>query len=169
MTNGERLNEITIVTPCPMDWDQMSGDDSKRYCSSCGKHVHDVAKLTSAQAVSLIDQLPGDVCGRITHLADGTLVTADSRFAAEQNPPSTPWQFNIRSLMGIIAGFAATLGLGRLLGDYMEPAPLPPRTPIRTTIAGKLAFRPLRPAATQPTNNQSVSQPGCPASIHSGG
>lgn len=153
MDSTQRLNEITILTPCPMDWDQMSGDDRARYCPACGKHIHDVANMTSAQAVSLLDQLDGDVCGRLTRRADGTLVTADTTFSAEPERASTPWQFNIRSLMGIIASVAATLGIGRLLADNAAPAPPAPRTPLLTTIVGKMAPRPLRPAP--PPSNQS--------------
>jgi hypothetical protein len=153
------LNEITILTPCSMDWDRMAGDDHARYCPACGKHVHDFAKMTSAQASSLLDKVEGDVCGRLTRLNDGKLLTADCTPAAEPEPVYTPWQFNIRSLMGIIAGFAATLGLGRLLADYMEGSPPPPRAALLTTTVGKVAPRP--PVRTS-SQNPSPGQPACP-------
>jgi len=161
MDDTRRLDEITILTPCPMDWDRMSGDDHVRYCTMCGKHVHDFAKMTRAQASSLLDELEGDVCGRLSRLADGSLVTADCTFVPE--PAKIPWQFNIRSLMGIIAGFAATLGIGRLLAEDTSTTPPPPRAPLLTTIVGKMAPRPPAPSATQSTNNPSGAQPGCPA------
>jgi hypothetical protein len=128
-----------------MDWNTMSGDERVRYCTACGKHVHDFAKMTSAEAISLLHDHDWDVCGRLSRRADGTLVTADRGVAADS---TRGWQFNIRSLMGLIAGFAATLGVSRLLADYVSGGNTgtpPPRTPISTQIVGKM----VRPADCQ--------------------
>jgi len=161
MDASRLLGEITISTPCPMDWSRMSGDDRVRYCTACGKHVHDFANMTSAEASSLLRDSDWDVCGRLSRLADGTLVTADCSVATES--AKIPWQFNIRSLMGLIASFAATLGIARLLGEETTPAPLPPRAPLRTPIVGKVAYRPPSPATAPSNPNSSGAQAGCPA------
>jgi hypothetical protein len=160
MTNCERLNEFTILTPCPMDWGRMSGDDQARYCPACGKHVHDFARMTAGQATSLLDKLDGDLCGRLTRRADGKVVTADCNPAADLDPVKTPWQFNIRSLMGIVAGFAATLGVGRLLADYIKEAPSRLPAPRVTRTVGRLVRQP--PILT-PGQSPSPGQPACPA------
>ncbi len=153
MDSRERLDEITILSPCPMDWDQMSGDDRARYCTACGKYVHNFARMTSAEAISMLDQLEPDVCGRLTRRADGRLVTADCIFAAEPEPAKTPWQFHIRSLMGIIAGFAAALGIGRLFGEDTSPTPLAQPPPLQRQLLGAIRIRP--PVPTPPPSDQS--------------
>ena len=47
MVDDELLNQINIPTPCPMDWDGMSGNDRMRFCDFCGKHVYNFAAMTS--------------------------------------------------------------------------------------------------------------------------
>ena len=50
MNESRILDDVMVSTPCPMDWDRMRGDDRVRYCTACGKHVHDFAKMTAAEA-----------------------------------------------------------------------------------------------------------------------
>ena len=42
MDADDLLGQFTIPTPCPMDWDRMPGDDRRRYCAACGKHVYNL-------------------------------------------------------------------------------------------------------------------------------
>jgi hypothetical protein len=46
MDANEIFSQFTIPTPCPMDWDRMPGDDRKRFCGACGKHVFNVSRMT---------------------------------------------------------------------------------------------------------------------------
>jgi hypothetical protein len=161
MDSSQVLSQITISTPCPMDWSQMSGDDRMRYCTACGKHVHDFAKMTSAESDLLLRDNDWDVCGRLSRFADGTLVTADCGVATEST--KIPWQFNIRSLMGVIAGFATTLGIARLVAEDTSNAPPPPRAPLLTQVVGKMVYRPASPPTAPSNNNPSGAQAGCPA------
>jgi hypothetical protein len=162
MNDNDVLSEIKVSTPCPMGWNQMSGDDCKRYCTVCGKHVHDFAKLTSAEAAALFHDANGDLCGRLSRRADGTIVTGDRAVAVEPLP--TPWQFNIRSLMGVVAGFAAMLGIARLFaGDAPKsPSLLTPKVPLMTPVLGKVAYRPLITSPAPSSGQSSQSQAGCP-------
>src|SRR5262249_58320560 len=82
MDDSQVLSQVTISTPCPMDWNRMSGGDRVRYCTACGKPVHDFARMTSAEASSLLRDHDGELCGRLSRLGDGTLVTADCGVAA---------------------------------------------------------------------------------------
>jgi hypothetical protein len=34
-----------ISTPCPKQWDQMSGDAKRRFCEHCQLHVHNVSTM----------------------------------------------------------------------------------------------------------------------------
>lgn len=167
MDSSHALSEITVSTPCPMDWNQMCGDNRTRYCTACGKDVHDFAQMTSAQANALLRDNDGDVCGRLSRFADGTIMTAD--FGAPTEPAKIPWQFNIRSLMGVIAGLAATLGIARLVADETSNATPPPnaplltRAPFLTHTVGKVAYRPS-PTPAAPSNGVSAGPLAqCPA------
>ena len=161
MDSNHILSEITISTPCPMDWNQMSGDDRMRYCTACGKRVHDVAKMTSAEVDVLFRDNDGDVCGRLSRFADGTLMTAEC--GAPTESAKIPWQFTIRSLMGVIAGLATTLGIARLVADETSSAPPPPRAPLLTRTVGKMVYRPTSAPAPPSNGASSGTQAQCPA------
>ena len=74
------LTQFTIPTPCPMDWDRMSGDDRARFCERCGKHVHNLAALSPDERASLTSKVLSDgeeLCGRLYQRPDGTLVASE--------------------------------------------------------------------------------------------
>lgn len=71
------LKNLRIASPCPMNWDQMTGDDRARFCSLCNLHVYNIAELTRKQAVALISETEGRICGRIYRRSDGTVITKD--------------------------------------------------------------------------------------------
>ncbi len=68
--------KLTVRTPCRENWNAMSGDDKRRFCGSCSKHVHHLSELTEAEATALVKQ-PG-ICGRFRQDASGRVVFADS-------------------------------------------------------------------------------------------
>ncbi|HEX5703655.1 MAG TPA: carboxypeptidase-like regulatory domain-containing protein [Pyrinomonadaceae bacterium] len=71
------LKNLRIASPCPMNWDQMTGDNRARFCSLCNLHVYNIAELTRKQAVALITETEGRICGRIYRRSDGTVITKD--------------------------------------------------------------------------------------------
>ena len=152
------LNQYTIPDPCPMDWDDMDGDDRSRYCTACGKHVHDLTTVTTEEAAGTIRQQGAELCGRIYAQPDGTLTSSASEIVAPSHP--TPLQFTIRSIMAVIAGVAAMLGFARLFADNAT-RPAPP-APLNTLIMGKMVPSSLieRKPALPPSN----ANPGTPKS-----
>ena len=58
----------------------MTGDDRARFCSLCNLHVYNIAELTRKQAVALISETEGRICGRIYRRSDGTVITKDCPF-----------------------------------------------------------------------------------------
>lgn len=60
-----------------MNWEQMTGDDRARFCSLCNLQVYNIAELTRKQAVALITETEGRLCGRIYRRRDGTVITKD--------------------------------------------------------------------------------------------
>ncbi len=112
MDDNELLRQITIPAPCPMDWNLMRGDKRVRHCAACGLRVHNLAAMTSAEAAALVRSQGGELCGRVTRNEDGAIITADTR--PEPRVKREFWQFNIRSLMLVIAGLAAYFGFMRM-------------------------------------------------------
>ena len=152
MKADELLRQLTIPTPCPMDWDRMPGDDRRRYCDACGKHVYNLSAMRPEERDSLAAKaLSGDdeLCGRLDHRPDGKLFTSDE-------PPARPVvataaQYTIRSLMMVIAACATIMGITKLLlVSPEEPKPNPPTTRFPMQLMGKMV--PSR-SVTTPVNS----------------
>ncbi|HEY1552927.1 MAG TPA: hypothetical protein VGG28_34090 [Kofleriaceae bacterium] len=71
-----KLEDSHIASPCTKAWDELRGDGRVRACDDCAKDVHDLSKLTRAQADELLAAKP-DACVRYIQRGDGTLVLAD--------------------------------------------------------------------------------------------
>lgn len=75
--------ELSTPEPCSQDWETMSGDARRRYCTSCAETVVDLAYLTRREVeVLAMRAAAGEkVCCRITRRSDGELVTKDEAVA----------------------------------------------------------------------------------------
>lgn len=71
------LDEVRIATPCDASWEAMAGDERKRFCVSCNKHVHNIAGYTREEASRLLSRHgeQGRLCLRLTRGEDGSVVT----------------------------------------------------------------------------------------------
>lgn len=76
-TDLEILDSIRIAAPCPAAWTQMAGDERARFCGQCQKHVYNLSAMSAADAVALIREKEGQLCGRLFRRADGTVITSD--------------------------------------------------------------------------------------------
>ena len=159
MNDNELLHQVRIPEPCTMSWAAMQGNNRIRHCDACGKNVHDFTRMTTSEAADMLRSHAGDICGAAYERPDGTLVIGDCPPAPAMAP--APFQFSIRSLMAVIAGVAATLGVARLFAVSEEPPtaqPPQPRPALNTLILGKMAMPPQR-AASPAINGPSCSQP----------
>jgi hypothetical protein len=119
MDAGELLSQMTIPNPCSMDWDRMAGDERVRHCASCGKNVHDLTAMSADATAALLRTKNDGLCVRACEGMDGTLSISAGPPAPAQNRTRRR-QFQIRTLMAVIAGVAAGLGLGRLFSTPEE-------------------------------------------------
>lgn len=72
------LDSVRVASPCQAKWDEMIGDERKRFCLSCDKHVYNISALPREEAEQfLADQAGGEVCIRYYQRADGTIMTSD--------------------------------------------------------------------------------------------
>jgi hypothetical protein len=77
MKNNDFLQQMRIASPCPVGWEQMSGDERVRHCRLCDLHVYNISEMTRKEAQVLIEQSDGRICARLFRRADGTVITRD--------------------------------------------------------------------------------------------
>jgi hypothetical protein len=71
------LDSIRIASPCQANWNEMFGNDRKRFCAECKLNVYNLSEMTKAQAESFVQNAEGRVCVRLYRRADGTVLTQD--------------------------------------------------------------------------------------------
>jgi hypothetical protein len=72
-----RLDHIRIASPCPVSWEQMTGDECVRRCDLCELNVYDISRMSRLEAESLIAKSEGRICARLFRRSDGTVITRD--------------------------------------------------------------------------------------------
>lgn len=73
MSRFDRLSRLDVKEPCSADWNAMTGDDSRRFCSGCRKHVHNLSEMSADEAEALLNS--GSVCVRFRRDDRGRLIT----------------------------------------------------------------------------------------------
>jgi len=71
------LDNIRIASPCSANWDEMFGDDRKRFCGDCKLNVYNLSDMTRRDAENLLIASEGRLCVRYYRRADGTVLTKD--------------------------------------------------------------------------------------------
>src|SRR5688572_28577693 len=71
------LNNLKIASPCPADWQEMYGDNRKRFCGDCKLNVYNLSGMTRDEAEALIMNAEGRLCVRFYKRADGSVITQD--------------------------------------------------------------------------------------------
>lgn len=76
--NDNQLDGLSIASPCSADWNQMQGDERRRFCAQCKLHVHDLSAMSRDEANALLQAgKQGRVCVRFFRRADGRVLTRD--------------------------------------------------------------------------------------------
>jgi len=137
------LNNIHIASPCPANWDEMYGDDRKRFCSECKLNVYNLSGMTRAEAASLVTNHEGRLCVSFFRRADGTILTADCPVGwAKIKQRTRLYATAVASLvMALFTGvlFVSLFSKSKpTIGDLRFPFPMP--TPER--IAGGISPMP---------------------------
>lgn len=71
------LNRVHIASPCAADWNEMYGDQRKRFCGDCNLNVYNLSGMTRSEAEALIMNAEGRLCVRFYRRADGSVITND--------------------------------------------------------------------------------------------
>lgn len=148
------LNNINIASPCSSDWNEMYGDNRKRFCGECKLNVYNLSGMTQDEAEALITNAEGRLCVRLYKREDGSVITQDCPVGwAKVKQRTRVYATAVASLLitlfsGILlVGMFSKKGanIGRLLIPFSTPTPMP--------LMG--AVRPEPPKNT----NSNTSQP----------
>ena len=72
------LNDIQIAAPCDAKWEDMRGDERKRFCNDCSLHVFDFSQMTELEIRELLrDAGQERVCAQLHRRHDGTIIMQD--------------------------------------------------------------------------------------------
>lgn len=74
---NDPLRNVKVASPCPANWDEMIGDDRKRFCGDCKLNVYNLSGMTRVDAEQLLRSSEGRLCVRFYRRADGTILTQD--------------------------------------------------------------------------------------------
>ncbi|MBK7933336.1 MAG: hypothetical protein KA956_02335 [Pyrinomonadaceae bacterium] len=126
------LNNVRIASPCSADWDEMYGDNRKRFCGDCKLNVYNLSGMTKEDAEALVTNAEGRLCVRYFQRSDGTVLTADCPVGwAKMKQRTKAYATAVASLL--IALFSGVLfvslfskgrpAIGKLLIPFTEPTP----------------------------------------------
>ena len=77
MKASANIDQVRIATPCPISWEQMTGDNRVRFCDHCQLNVYNLSALSRVEAEKLIASTEGRLCARLFRRVDGTVLTED--------------------------------------------------------------------------------------------
>lgn len=66
---------LKIVRPCSQDWNGMEGDERKRFCAQCGKHVFNLSAMTEHEGKAFAEETQGRECVAYVQSSDGAIAT----------------------------------------------------------------------------------------------
>lgn len=69
------LNNIKISSPCSANWNEMYGDERKRFCNKCNLNVYNLSEMTQTEAENLLFEVEGRMCVKLYKRKDGTVIT----------------------------------------------------------------------------------------------
>jgi len=75
-TKPVMLDNLRVASPCQASWESMEGNEQRRFCPECNKHVYNISAMTRPQAENLLSS-GQQICGRFYRRADGTILTED--------------------------------------------------------------------------------------------
>jgi hypothetical protein len=158
------LENIKIASPCSADWNEMQGNERKRFCGECKLNVYNLSGMTRYDAENLLRVSEGKLCVRYFQRNDGTVLTADCPvgWAKVKQRVSVAAAAAFSMLLALLGALAAVPLLGKniesvrrvvipfapsverpvVMGNIAVPTPTPTtdsnRNRLRQTI-GKLA------------------------------
>ena len=77
--SNQHLEAPEIKTPCSENWENMAGDDKRRFCDNCQKDVHNLSAMPQKQAQKLLETAKTELCVRYSLDDSGQVLSLPSR------------------------------------------------------------------------------------------
>ncbi len=143
------LNNIKIASPCSANWDEMFGNERKRFCGDCKLNVYNLSGMTKYDAENLLAVSEGRLCVRYFQRNDGTILTADCPvgWAKVKQRLSVFATAAFSLIITVVAGLMA-VSLLRKHSDVVRRLPIPFATPTPEPLMGAVALPSPTPTPT---------------------
>src|SRR6186713_726405 len=114
------LDNIRIASPCSANWEEMFGDERKRFCGECKLNVYNLSDMTRRDAENLLIASEGRLCVRYYRRADGTVLTRDCPvgWQAVKRRASRIATAVSASVLGFVSGMFAIRGSEALVSIH---------------------------------------------------
>jgi hypothetical protein len=151
------LKDVKIASPCSANWDEMYGDERKRFCGECKLNVYNLSGMTHYDAENLLRNVEGRMCVRFYRRSDGTILTQDCPVG---------WA-KVKQRFSVFATAAASLIFTLLGGIYFASLfgkntsialklPIPFATPTPEPLMGAIAIPSPTPKASPTPKEREV-------------
>jgi len=154
MNTRHTLDVIEVRSPCPVDWEEMSGNRQTRFCQHCQKHVHNLSAMSADEAGRLVCQNAGRLCVRFERDAAGQVITLDYRGTNRRR-----WTWKVWAL-GALAGALITGTVEAVFFGSRIQNPVPTVAPMMgrpSVMVGDIA-PPIAPTPPTKLQNSGESQ-----------
>ena len=121
MTQQRSPNELVIIEPCDVAWEDMKGDERQRYCDDCQLNVHNFIEFTDEEINRTLDQ-PGRVCAQIFQDSDGEVLT---KSVLQKKRQQRRWyQISLLSIFACVSTTPVAFGIVRQMDwqSWFEPS-----------------------------------------------
>lgn len=143
------LNNIKVASPCSANWDEMFGNERKRFCGDCKLNVYNLSGMTKYDAENLLAVSEGSVCVRYFQRSDGTVLTADCPvgWAKVKQRLSVCATAAFSMLLALMGGLLAVSFLKKH-SDLVKRIPIPFASPTPQPLMGAIAMPSPSPSPT---------------------
>ena len=158
---------IPIAKPCSADWSAMDGDDRRRLCAQCNKHVHNLSALPPRLLRRFVEQHDGTECIGYAVRENGDIITA----------PRWPWLHRLlspfrclgRGCAWLLAILVPSLFAGcfpfpekRIQGAIQPRNPPPNTKTVRGTCNGQMVMGEIAPPPARTLPSPATPQKPAP-------
>ena len=96
-----------IEKSCPANWDDMKGDEKRRFCEHCQLHVHNLSAMTLEEQRTVLDVKGRPGCISYVAQPDAVAVAPD-RWLRQNTGSSSSWQ----RIAALFVALMSLIGVG---------------------------------------------------------